>query len=300
MACVDVTESLVRQSIPVRRDWSHKGDYGKLLIVSGCRKYVGAPYFAAQAAVNTGTGLAFLACPEGIHGILATKLNEPIFLPQKQDREGALSPDTAEALLDRLGTMDACVIGCGLGRGAGARRTVEELVCAARIPTLVDADALYFLAQDPAVLENAAAPLVLTPHEGEFLRLEPAFTPEQREECAREFAVARRVTLVLKGHRTLIAAPDGTVYRNTTGNAGMAKGGSGDVLAGMIGSLLGQGIPPVQAAYIGVWLHGKAGDLCRDAYSDYGMTPTDMLAGIKQAFCNLRPPVPWADHHARE
>jgi len=157
------------------------------------------------------------------------------------------------------------------------RECLESLTC----PIVLDADGLNTIAKTPACLKTANAPLVLTPHPGEFARLYPKFDPTRRAECATEFAKEYGVTLVLKGHRTLVATADGRLYENTSGNPGMAKGGSGDVLAGVIASLIGQGIAPDVAAYTGVWLHGRAGDLCKETYGEYGMTPTDLLQMLK-------------------
>lgn len=291
MGLYKVEEQTVRQAFPKRRADTHKGDYGRVLIVSGAGRYTGAPFFCAQAAVNTGSGLVFLAHPEGIHSILAQMLHEPILLSFPQDEKGFLSPEAVKPILAELSAYDVCLAGPGLGRGEGCARLAEALITSARIPLVLDADCLNALAGRLELLRAAQAPIVLTPHAGEFARLQPSFEPGRRAQCAAAFAREYGCILVLKGAKTLTALPSGELLENTTGNPGMAKGGSGDVLAGVIASLVGQGIEPERAAYIGVWLHGRAGDLCRDRLGEYGMTPTDMLADIKRAIqlCQIEP-----------
>lgn len=269
MVLVDQTAAL--GTIPKREADTHKGNYGRVLIVSGSRQYVGAPFFSAQAAVNTGSGLVYLVIPESIWAVLAQKLNEPILLPY-DSMDGALKTVLGQR-------ADVCLIGPGLG--AGVKDLVRECIRSLTCPIVLDADGINAVAKTPEILKTAAAPLVLTPHPGEFARLFPRFDPSRRAECAAEFAKTYGVTLVLKGHRTLTATADGRIYENTSGNPGMAKGGSGDVLAGVIASLIGQGIAPDIAAYTGVWLHGRAGDLCKETIGEYGMTPTDLLSGLK-------------------
>ncbi len=279
----NITQHVVAELLPERKKDTHKGDYGRILIVSGCVNYTGAPYFAAQAAVNSGSGLVFSAHPRCIHQILAGKLNEAIFLPQDEDENGRISTSAAESIVDELGKYDVCLAGPGLGRGKGVKRLVKLLLTRAEIPLVLDADCLNELSEDVRLLKRAKSKVIITPHEGEFKRLCPEFDRARRVEFASEFAREYGCITVLKGAGTITALPDGTVYKNTGGNPGMAKGGSGDVLAGIITSLIGQGIEPEKAAYIGVWLHGRAGDLSAERLGEYGMTPTDMLSDIKFA-----------------
>ena len=260
-------------NIPKRSADTHKGDYGRVLIFSGSKQYVGAPFFAAQAAVNAGSGLVYLTIPECIWSPLAQKLNEPIFLTYDSEF------DALKTILNQR--ADVCLIGPGLG--TEMRSVVRESIRSLSCPIVLDADGLNAIAKTPEILKEATAPLVLTPHPGEFARLFPKYDVSNRAECALKFANTYGVTLVLKGHRTLTATADGRLYENTSGNPGMAKGGSGDVLAGVIASLIGQGIAPDVAAYTGVWLHGYAGDLCKEKFGEYGMTPTDLLGSLKTA-----------------
>lgn len=283
MSVYNVSAEDVKNALVKRKADTHKGDYGRVLIISGSLKYVGAPFFAAQAAVRSGSGLVFLAHPDEIHAILASKLNEVIFLPQNGCEGGQLSISCAQEIADNLNGYDAILAGPGLGRGAGCMRLTKLLLMKSSVPVVLDADCLNALSEDVNLLKRASAPVIITPHEGEFKRLCPEFSSDKRAECALRFAQKYGCITVLKGHETVTALPDGRVYLNSTGNPGMAKGGSGDVLAGIITSLLGQGIAPEKAAYIGVWLHGRAGDMCCKDIGEYGMTPTDMLSYIPKA-----------------
>lgn len=260
--------------LPDRDPWGHKGNYGKILLLCGSRGYTGAAALSAMGALRTGAGLVFLGVPESIYAIEAMKLNEPVVFPLP-DEEGKLSEIAIDEIVDRLSRMDAVLIGCGLGQSQGTMAVLRAVLETAECPVVVDADGINLLAQNISLLRERTAPTILTPHDGEFARLGGILT-EDRMTSTREFAKQTGCVLLLKGHRTCIS--DGEVcYENSTGNPGMAVGGSGDVLAGMIVSLLGQGIASLEAAACGAWLHGAAGDLCASQLGQYGMLPTDML-----------------------
>lgn len=280
MESIAMTREMVDRLIPRRAPETHKDHYGRVLAVCGSVGYTGAAYFAASAAVRTGSGVVTLAVPEAVYGILAGKLSEPVVRPLPCDAEGKLIPAAAEVLAPTLARADALLVGCGLGQSEPVRQTVFALLRQARCPVVCDADGINLLAGHIDILREMHAPLILTPHGGEFARLSGFRQAGEQE--AHDFAVQNGVTLLLKRHQTLIAAPDGRLWHNTTGNPGMAKGGSGDVLAGMILSLLGQGLAPAEAACAGAWLHGKAGDECANRLGEYGMTPSDMLCEIPQ------------------
>ena len=263
--------------LPDRDPWAHKGSFGKILLLCGSRGYTGAAYFAAMGALRTGAGLVFLGVPESIYAIEAVKLNEPVVFPLPE-ADGKLSESAIPEILERLPQMDAVLIGCGLGQSAGTLAVVKAVLENAKCPVVVDADGINVLAEHKDILRGRQAPTVLTPHEGEFLRFGGSLG-EDRLASAAQYAKEWNCILVLKGHETCIT--DGqTHYRNKTGNPGMAVGGSGDVLAGMIVSLLGQGIDPIKAAACGVWLHGAAGDLCAERLGQYAMLPSDMLEAL--------------------
>ena len=260
--------------LPDRDPWGHKGNFGKILLLCGSRGYTGAAALSAMGALRTGAGLVFLGVPESIYAIEAVKLNEPVVFPLP-DADGMLSEQAIPDILNRLPRMDAVLIGCGLGQSQGTMEVLGAVLEKAECPVVVDADGINLLARNIDLLRERTAPTILTPHDGEFARL-GGVIGDDRMASARDFAKWADCILLLKGHRTCIS--DGEVcYENTTGNPGMAVGGSGDVLAGMIVSLLGQGITPLEAAACGAWIHGAAGDLCASQLGQYGMLPTDML-----------------------
>ena len=258
-------------SLPVRPRDAHKGDFGRVYILAGSVGYTGAPVLAAQAAVRSGAGLVTVGVPAPVWPVAAAKLDEAMPHPLPAGKEGQLSLDAGEAAFARLSACGVCLIGPGLGRGNSVSAVVRHLLPEIRIPVVLDADGINALEGHIDVLDGRKGlHTVLTPHDGEFARLG----------AARAFAMEHGCCLVLKGHCTITAFPDGSAYLNTTGNPGMAKGGSGDVLAGLILSLLGQGLPARQAVPMAVWLHGAAGDLCAGEIGEYGMTPSDLIAAL--------------------
>ena len=275
-----VDETFCDARIPVRRRDSHKGDYGKVLIIGGSAMYPGAPFFTTQAAVRTGAGLVTSAVPSEVYPILAVKVNEamPYRLPSDN---GILTESCLETLEMLAQGKSACAIGMGLGRDERTQETVRRFLKNLTIPAVVDADGINALCGHIDMVRGL--PLVLTPHDGEMVRLAGETPPKDGIERAKfALACAKRFDcmVLLKGYRTIIADPDGRLAVNTTGNPGMAKGGSGDVLSGIIAALLGFGLSPYDAAACGAYLHGMAGDLCAERLGEYGMTPTDMLAAI--------------------
>ena len=267
----------IQSILPDRDPEGHKGTFGKVLLLCGSRGFTGAAYLAAMGALRTGAGLVFLGVPESIYEIEAIKLNEPVVFPLP-DKDGKLSADAADEIRKRLPQMDAVLIGCGLGQSEGTLEAVKTILTHAACPVVLDADGINILAQHKYLLRGRKYPTILTPHDGEFLRF-GGILGDNRMDSAASFSQLWNCILLLKGHRTCIT--DGNRgYINHTGNPGMAVGGSGDVLAGMIVSLLGQGIAPLEAAACAAWLHGAAGDLCAAEIGQYGMLPTDMLLRI--------------------
>ncbi|MGM9549801.1 MAG: NAD(P)H-hydrate dehydratase [Faecousia sp.] len=263
--------------LPDRDSWGHKGDFGKLLLLCGSRGYTGAAYFAAMGALRAGAGLVFLGVPESIYAIEAVKLNEPVIFPLP-DEGGMLSAAAVPEILARLPKMDAVLIGPGLGQSEGTLAVVKGVLENAQCPVVVDADGINVLSAHRNLLRGRTNPTILTPHDGEFARL-GGVIGDNRMASTVSLANDLGCIMLLKGHETCIT--DGrTGYVNPTGNPGMAVGGSGDVLAGIITGLLGQGIAPLEAAACGAWLHGAAGDLCASELGQYGMLPTDMLSAL--------------------
>ena len=261
--------------LPRRDRAGHKGDYGRLLLVAGSLGYTGAPVLAAQGALRTGAGLVFLGVPENVYPIVAVKCTCAMPFPL---------PEDCAALEKKAESCDAALIGPGLGQEEETRRMLLRFISRFAGPLVVDADGINALAGHIDILDGRQAPTVLTPHEGEFARLTGCALPvEDRKEAARAFAQAHRCVLVLKGSGTVTALPGGEVFVNATGNPGMASGGSGDVLAGMIAALLGQGFEAGWSAYTAVCLHGRAGDLAAQRLGEYAMTAQDLLDALPQA-----------------
>lgn len=277
-----ITPQLVRQMLPSRRADGHKGTFGRVYIYGGCVGYTGAPVYAGEAAVRTGGGLVFVGVPEEIYPIAAVRCRDAMVQPLPRD-DGAL--------LERMNACNAVLIGPGLGREPETERRVLYLLQHLSVPVVLDADGINAVSTHIDELDGRRAVTAVTPHEGEFARLDPSFAPgagaEERKRAAAAFAQRHGCTVVLKGPGTIVACPDGRTLENTTGNCGMAKGGSGDILAGMILSLLGQGAGAMEAAACAVWLHGRAGDLAAEALTVYAMTPTDLLGRLPAAFKEL-------------
>ena len=260
-----------------RDPYAHKGDFGKILLLCGSRGYTGAAALAAMGALRSGAGLVYLGVPESIYAIEAVKLTEPVVFPLP-DEDGKLGLLAVNEILELLPKMDAFLVGCGLGQSAGTLAVVKAVLENAQCPVVLDADGINVLREHKDILRGRQHPTILTPHDGEFTRFGGTIG-ENRMASAAYFAREWNAIVLLKGHRTCIT--DGHIhYENHTGNPGMAVGGSGDVLAGIIVSLLGQGLKPLEAAACGAWLHGAAGDLCAEEIGQYGMLPTDMLCAL--------------------
>ena len=276
MSCnrIELNHQSVLSALPDRKIDAHKGDFGKLLLLCGSKGYTGAAYLAAMGALRSGAGLVFLGTAESIYAIEAVKLNEAIVFPLP-DVDGKLSAAAIPEILARLERMDAVLIGPGLGRSEGTFAVAKAVLENASCPVVLDADGIILVAAHKDIVRGREAPTILTPHGGEFARL-GGNCNEDRAAAAEVVAKELNSIVLLKGHGTVVT--DGTTtYINPTGNPGMAVGGSGDVLAGIITALLGQGIDPLRSAACGAWLHGAAGDICAAELGQYGMLPTDMI-----------------------
>ena len=263
--------------LPDRDPDGHKGTFGKILLICGSRGYTGAAALAAMGALRSGAGLVYLAVPESIYTIEATKLTEPVILPMA-DRGGMLSADADQTLLPLIAKMDAILIGPGIGIGEGTRSILQIVLREAKCPVVVDADGITLLAAHKDILRGRSCPVIVTPHDGEFIRMAGSLDPD-RVTAAMSLAREEGITVLLKGRGTLVT--DGiTCYRNPTGNPGMAVGGSGDLLAGILTAFLGQRIEPLEAAACAAWVHGAAGDLCAQELGQYAMLPSDMLTKL--------------------
>lgn len=264
----------VLELLPDRHPEAHKGDFGKILLLCGSEGFTGAAALAAMGALRSGAGLVYLGVPRSIYAIEAVKLTEAIVFPLPEE-DGMLSAAALPQILRRLPQMDAVLIGPGLGQSEGTLAVTRAVLEEARCPVVVDADGINVLAAHKDILRERRHSTILTPHAGEFRRL-GGQTGQGRLSDAVAFARDTGCILVLKGHETVITDGEES-YVNPTGNPGMAVGGSGDVLSGIIVSLLGQKLPPLQAAACGCWLHGTAGDICAGEIGQYGMLPSDMV-----------------------
>lgn len=260
--------------LPERPMDAHKGNFGKILLLCGSRGYTGAAALAAMGALRSGAGLVYLGVPESIYPIEAVKLTEPVVFPLK-DLDGMFAESALEQILPMLEKMDAVLMGPGMGQSSAVTQVLTTVLKNYHGPVVLDADGINLMAAHKDILRGRTAPTILTPHCGEFVRFGGCLT-DDRIQSAANLASEFGCIIVLKGSGTVIT--DGAVaYVNTTGNPGMAVGGSGDVLAGMIVSLLGQGLKPMEAAACAAWLHGAAGDRCAEKLGQYGMIPSDML-----------------------
>lgn len=277
-------------TLPRRKKDTYKGDYGRDLIIAGSVGFSGAPVLAAKAASKTGAGLVSLGVPESIYHIAAVKCDEEMPFPLPCTAEGMLGGLAVYAILERLKKSDVCLIGPGLGRSQAIDDTVFSIIQTSTVPLVLDADGINAVSGNIDILDEASCPVILTPHAGEFKRLGGTITDSSadvgggdRLSEARRIARDHRCILVLKGHRTITAMPDGSAYINTTGGPAMAKGGTGDVLAGMITSLIGQKFPIKDAVLAAVFLHGLAGDICTETDGDYSVSAGRIIETLPSA-----------------
>lgn len=287
---INVTDDgFVRSLIGRRRNDSHKGDYGKLLIIAGSAGMSGAAYMSAQAALKSGAGLITVACPRCVNTVLETKTTEVMTLPL-EDTDGHIAKSAIEELLPRLSKVDAVLIGPGLGRSHDISEIVRALLRACRVPVIVDADAINVVAEDRSVLSECACDLIFTPHAAEAARLtglDISYIEENRIEVSRECSEELGAVILLKGHHTIVTSEDLTQYINNTGNPGMASGGSGDVLAGVAAALAARGISCAAAAAAAAHIHGRAGDIAARLYGEESMSAADILSSLPKAISDI-------------
>ncbi|MEE8404205.1 MAG: NAD(P)H-hydrate dehydratase [candidate division Zixibacteria bacterium] len=289
-----ITAELVSKKLPERDPKGHKGDFGKLLVISGSTGMTGAACLCANSALRTGCGIVRVGCPQGVQPVLAIKLTEVMTQPLPDiSKKGVLALRSLGEIRNLSKEHDAIAIGPGLGLHHETQELVRRFVLKNEKPIVVDADALTALSTDLNTLRDSKAAMVLTPHAGEFQRLtgETVLSDineiQERFEVALEFAKIYNVTLLLKGSPTIIACPNGNCYLNPTGNHGMATAGSGDVLTGIIGSLLAQAMTAEDAAVCGAFIHGTAGDIAADALTPRAMIAGDMIDSLPEAFESL-------------
>ncbi len=274
-----IIEDMIKD-YPRRRADCHKGDFGHVLVVAGSTGYTGAAYLAGQAALLAGSGLVTLAVPENIYDILAVKLTEVMVRPFPGTRNGSFALNAEKPIIDLAQRCDSISIGPGLSSDTVTARLVREVFLKIENELVLDADGINAFSGHPDALKKHKGSLILTPHAGELSRLTGIAIEDiqkNRKDIALKLASEYNIVLVLKGHETIVADPAGQIYVNGTGNPGMASGGVGDVLTGIIAAFLAQGVGAFKAASLGVYFHGLAGDHALEEKGALGLIATDIL-----------------------
>lgn len=275
----------IEEHLPPRPDDAHKGTMGTLVSLTGSYGFAGAAILSAQAALRTGVGLHYQILPDSVYPIFGSSVHESVCVPLGSDR--TVTEHDLPRILPYIDKATAVLVGCGMGNTADTAAVLAAVIRESKAPVVIDADGINALAAHIHILEEAGAELILTPHIKEFSRLSGLSTEEilrSPSQAAAEFSRQHPdLTLVLKSHRTYIAK-NGELYENIAGNSGMAKGGSGDVLAGIIASLAAQGAKPYEAAVMGVHIHALAGDLAAAKLSRTAMLPGDIIRALPEIF----------------
>ena len=269
----------------------NKGMKGKVLVVGGSVGLTGAPCLTAEGALRTGSGVVTVACAKGLNDILEVKLTEVMTVPLPQNLDRSLSLKAASVLAGLMEQYDVLALGPGLGKNRDTGLLVSALIRKVKKPIVLDADGLNFISKNPDILKEKRGALVVTPHPGEMSRLlgcSIEMVQNYRVEASLKFAKKYGVITLLKGARTVVAFPNGNVYINSTGNPGMATAGAGDVLTGIIASMIGQGIEPGTAAVYGAFIHGLAGDLAKEDKGEHGLIASDIILNIPKAILAVK------------
>ncbi len=285
-----LTDDLCASCLPPRLPYGHKGTFGRVLVVGGSVSMSGAVGLAAEGALRAGAGLVHVLCPEPVAPVIETVVLEALVHPGGVAPDGHFSPEAAPTAVELANEADVVLVGPGIGRSPGAAEVVRALVTAGHPQVLVDADGLYALAEDRKLLGRHEGHWLLTPHPGEFARLSGMGVDEALNDKLRQAMQASQswnATVVFKGAPTVVASPDGPLYLNLTGNTGLAHGGSGDVLAGLIAGLWAGGADPVEAACAGVYLHGRTAERLARHRSPRGVLPSDLLKALPREAARL-------------
>ncbi len=283
-----IDAALARSLLPNRPKAGHKGMFGHVFVIAGSRGFTGAAKLAAEAAARSGVGLVTVGTPQPLGDVIAAALTESMSFLLPATAGESVAKAALEPALEFAATKDAAVLGPGLSQHPETRQFVLDFVRRCAIPLIIDADGLNGLSSDPQVLiRDDAVARVITPHPGEMARLtgqRAKAIQADRESATLEFAAQYGCVVVLKGYRTVIAGAAGDAFVNPTGNSGLASGGTGDVLAGLIGGLLAQGLTGLNAALLGTYLHGLAGDIAAETMTQRGMVAGDVVRAIPQAW----------------
>jgi ADP-dependent NAD(P)H-hydrate dehydratase / NAD(P)H-hydrate epimerase len=285
--CVEAADA--RRMLPQRSPDAHKNQCGQAALIAGSRGLTGAAALAAEASLRAGAGLSYLVIPADLNAVLEAKLTEVITVPM-HGNDGYLSTSSLPLILEQIANKTAVAVGPGLGRHQTTCELVRQLLQTVGKPLVLDADGLFACIDHTHLFREYKGELILTPHVGELSRLTGLSAEEieaERIQIARRYAAEWRCTLVLKGGPTVTACADGRVFINSTGNAGMATAGAGDVLTGIIAGLTAQGLSAVDAAVAGVYVHGLAGDLAKKSLGELGMIAGDILRHLPYALRRL-------------
>lgn len=279
-----ITEHLAKAAVPIRPKHGHKGTFGHALILGGSRQYVGAPIFSAKSALHSGAGLVTLAIPETIYPMAAAQNPESLLLPLSEEN-GHFAEAAIDELAPLLHQFDCVAVGPGISRFPNGEEWMKSLFSRlTNQPVVIDADALYLIRNQMDLLKNYKGKVIITPHPGEMsklLNMTVKEVEENRLEIASQFAKEHSIYLLLKGHRSVISAPSGELYINSHGHDALGKGGSGDILTGIIASFLAQGASPLNALISTSYLHARAGEERANELSHYGVMPHDIIDGVK-------------------
>lgn len=281
----------IKSNFKKREADSHKGTYGTVLVIGGSYEMPNAVFFAGQGAVNSGAGLVKLAFPSVAYNAIAPKTYEQVLVPLESNKMGRISQNAIKRLEIELKKCSCVVIGCGMGKDEDTKAVTEFVIKNSDVPVIIDADGINCLENNINIIDSAKVPVILTPHPKELSRIAGATLEsiqENRGAVAASFTKAHKSILVLKGASTLVSTWEyDDIYVNTTGNAGMATGGTGDVLSGVIASFIAQGVKPFESAVSGVYIHGMTGDIVTEKYSIMGNTPSLMLSELSRVLKNF-------------
>jgi len=286
----DIVLNSFKKIYPRRAD-SHKGDYGKILIIAGSVGMSGAAVLASMASLRSGAGLVYLGIPQGLSNIVQERLTEVITIPLKETKSGSVSLAALRQIRPLLKRCDLVLIGPGLSKDKQSRGLTRKLLTEIKIPVILDADGINsFIRRVRLLKKRKSRSLILTPHLGEFSAISNIKIDKikkSRDAIVKDFAKKFNLTLVLKGHNTLVVSPNGDSYVNDSGNPGMATAGSGDVLSGVIAALRAQGLSDYEASSLGVYVHGRAGDLAVEQKTGLALIASDIIYFLPSVFKEL-------------
>lgn len=281
----------IKKLLPKRPQDGNKGTFGKALLICGSKNMCGCAVLSALGALRSGAGLVTLAFPDVLYNPILSQLRECVFLPLKTAEDGTISAEAEEKLLAEAKKCDTVLFGCGTGVTENTEHLLNSLVTKQNTPLIIDADGINITAKSPNILKKRSCEILLTPHPGEMARLTNKSVDEvQRDRVGviKSFSEEYNVTVLLKGHETLICKSGNEIIKNTTGNTGLSKGGSGDLLSGIIAGISASGGKELfSAAVLGAYIHGLTSEILRHEFTEYAMLPSDCANALPRAFKEL-------------